>query len=471
MRSTRSGTIFSPYEPAPIYCAKGFDFAPLLQESTRWESDDLEDGDPDNAASQSKESGSDREASPSAGSPPLEWPRPPTEEQSPRPQTTTAANQEPACTTSRPHSIRRNKRAKRKAEEGHVPRAKTYTRYVEPSVPIETPITSESLPAAKGGYSALNAKQKSGDKKAWAVNELIAEGFRYLNCPASESRPLLDDNGTVLAALVGQPPDPSFRRAARRAFETLMREGQAAGFRREEMSSRRGQFAALNVGVTYGNRTTQPVTLNDHEHADMVSRLLADADFQRLASFASAGFQLWAPNVYRYYKDHLDPLWARMPELRRNFPRSIFPSAAFNFGPNVWTYRHRDSLNCPFGWCAIQALGDFDPTRGGHLILWELRLVIEFPPGSLVLIPSATISHSNVPVQGGDTRASFTQYCAGGLFRYVDNGFRTEKEFEKEDVAGFRQMCKLKETRWTMGLGLLSKFDDIVKSSCKATTP
>lgn len=42
--------------------------------------------------------------------------------------------------------------------------------------------------------------------------------------------------------------------------------------------------------------------------------------------------------------------------------------------------------------------GPFQPKKGGYLALWELKLVIEFPPGALVLIPSATITHSNVAV-------------------------------------------------------------------------
>ncbi|KAJ7811173.1 hypothetical protein B0H14DRAFT_3479965 [Mycena olivaceomarginata] len=46
----------------------------------------------------------------------------------------------------------------------------------------------------------------------------------------------------------------------------------------------------------------------------------------------------------------------------------------------------------------------------------DLKLVVEFPPGALILFPSATISHSNVPVQPGDERASFTQFTAGGIF-------------------------------------------------------
>ncbi|KAF8887439.1 hypothetical protein CPB84DRAFT_1684645 [Gymnopilus junonius] len=125
---------------------------------------------------------------------------------------------------------------------------------------------------------------------------------------------------------------------------------------------------------------------------------------------------MWAPKVYGYYRGYLNELFEKMPSLRRIFTASIFPSAAFNFGPNIWTYKHRDTFNCPFGFCAIQALGCFDPKKGGQIILWEPKLVIEFLPTSLILIPSATITHSNVPVTEGDERASFTQYCTSGLF-------------------------------------------------------
>ena len=79
--------------------------------------------------------------------------------------------------------------------------------------------------------------------------------------------------------------------------------------------------------------------------------------------------------------------------------------------------------------CAVTALGDFDPKKGGHLILWECGLVIEFPPGSTVLIPSATISHSNVMVGHNKHRYLFTQYTVGGLFQWVENGFQKSTEF------------------------------------------
>jgi hypothetical protein len=171
---------------------------------------------------------------------------------------------------------------------------------------------------------------------------------------------------------------------------------------------------------------------------------------------------MWAPRLYKYYHEHDTKLHHHLPHLRRLFPRSVFSCAAFNFGPNVWTFKHRDVLNLPFGWCALQAAGPFDPTKGGHLVLWDLMLVIEFPPGALVLIPSATLSHSNVPVQAGDKRISFTQFTAGGIFRYVDNGFRTEDELAAADPAEYERMMELKSSRWEMGINLFSTLDELV---------
>jgi hypothetical protein len=141
---------------------------------------------------------------------------------------------------------------------------------------------------------------------------------------------------------------------------------------------------------------------------------------------------------------------------------SIFSSAAFNFGRNVWTFKHRDVLNLAFGWCAVQALGCFDATKGGHLVLWDLKMAVEFPHGALILLPSATVAHSNIPVQPGDERVSFTQFTAGGLFRYLDNGCKTVEELAEADPAEYEHLMGLKAARWQMGLSLLSTLDELL---------
>ncbi|PBK83330.1 hypothetical protein ARMGADRAFT_1048467 [Armillaria gallica] len=70
-----------------------------------------------------------------------------------------------------------------------------------------------------------------------------------------------------------------------------------------------------------------------------------------------------------------------------NWANSVFAATMFNFSPRTLCFRHTDSGNLPFGWCTIMALGKFDP-----------RCVIDFPPGSTILIPSAILKHSNTTI-------------------------------------------------------------------------
>jgi hypothetical protein len=118
-------------------------------------------------------------------------------------------------------------------------------------------------------------------------------------------------------------------------------------------------------------------------------------------------------------------------------------------------------MNCPFGQCAVTAFGAYDYTRGGHLVLEEAQLYIEFPAGSLILLPSATVTHANTPIQEGEMRQSFTQYTPGGLFRYYDNGFRTESQLFEQDKEEYWRIMGEKDTRWEMGLGLWSTLDEL----------
>ncbi|KAJ7078404.1 hypothetical protein B0H15DRAFT_788953, partial [Mycena belliarum] len=124
--------------------------------------------------------------------------------------------------------------------------------------------------------------------------------------------------------------------------------------------------------------------------------------------------------------------------------------------------RHLDFANLAWGWCAVTALGNFDPDIGGHLILWDLRLVVRFPPGSTILLPSALIQHSNVPIQAHEHRSSFTQYTAGGLFRWVRNGFKTDENFRasatKEQLAA--RMAE-DSARWQEGMKMFSVIDEL----------
>ncbi|KAG6848548.1 hypothetical protein H0H93_016025 [Arthromyces matolae] len=270
----------------------------------------------------------------------------------------------------------------------------------------------------------------------------------------SESKPLLDAEGRVVAVLAGQPRSLQYQQAVTEAYD-LLQDGMIG------KAHRRGDFSVINCGILHQQGTQQPVRMHE-DQTKVTEELLNASCFKALAGFASSTYQIWSRHVYDYSKTRLDRIYQTY-GLKRNFVNSVYPAAAFNFGPHVWTFRHRDSLNLPYGMCAVQALGHFDATKGGHMVLWEFGVVVEFPAGACILLPSATITHSNVPIQQGDTRASFTQYIPGGLLRYVDNGMRTEKQFKAEDPTGYAEMCAGKPTRWERGLALLSHWKDLAK--------
>lgn len=106
--------------------------------------------------------------------------------------------------------------------------------------------------------------------------------------------------------------------------------------------------------------------------------------------------------------------------------------------------------------CSVTPYGTYDPTRGGHLILWDLHLVIEFPAGSTILLPSAIVAHSNVKVAKHERRYSFAQYTAGALFRWVDNHCMTRAKYlsslSSEELEDDRAR---NAARWQYGLSLL----------------
>ncbi|KII84058.1 hypothetical protein PLICRDRAFT_118318, partial [Plicaturopsis crispa FD-325 SS-3] len=184
----------------------------------------------------------------------------------------------------------------------------------------------------------------------------------------------------------------------------------------------------------------------------------------------AGAFQMFAPRTAELYATTMDELWAWNPLLRKNFSFSLFPAATFNLGPNTICYPHLDHGNVAFGWCVVTALGKFDHRKGGHLVLWDLGLVIQFPPGSTVLFPSAVLKHSNTSIRSGEYRYSMTQYCAGGLFRWVYNGFRTDKSINEEIAAGTypaaaaEKRAEDRRTRWKRGLAMFSHLNEFKKT-------
>lgn len=123
------------------------------------------------------------------------------------------------------------------------------------------------------------------------------------------------------------------------------------------------------------------------------------------------------------------------------------------------TVPHTDHLNTFFTGCAVVSIGPpsaYDYKRGGHLILWDLGLVIEFPPGCVIILPSALITHSNIPIGPHERRHSATFFTAAGLLRWYVNGYMSDKEFvERASPMQLQAWKEQKANLWQTGLEIL----------------
>ncbi len=170
-------------------------------------------------------------------------------------------------------------------------------------------------------------------------------------------------------------------------------------------------------------------------------------------------FAHYAPRLYNYYAKNFASLRNSQPELKLPIDTSIFTSISFNLASQVVVSEHKNFKNLAYGLCAICALGNFDPKLSDHFILWELKLLIDFPAASIIIIPS-TFSHGNVGLQVGETRYSLIQYSAGGLFHWVKYGFRKWEKFKKDDPKKTRAEWSARPTGWQEVLGLFCNISE-----------
>ncbi|SJL12090.1 uncharacterized protein ARMOST_15511 [Armillaria ostoyae] len=285
----------------------------------------------------------------------------------------------------------------------------------------------ETAPHTSSGYVGL---VKETWKRQHTLDELVGPKycFQHSYVPHSTPTPIIDQCGHVISVLAGHPDNPNWEALHLDTANTLERLCPECKLSDEQRKHQRGCNLA----------------------------------FLRLASFASSAFAMWAPRTFAYYAQHLRDLLMHDMTLIINWVNSVFATMTFNFGPRTLCFRHTNSGNLPFGWCTITVLGCFNPCLGGHLALWDLKLIIDFPPGSMILIPSAILWHSNTAISKGERRYSFTQYSSGGIFRWVNYGFQSSEEYwgglVGEDLV---QAQKEQSERWKMGLGLFSTLDEL----------
>lgn len=136
-----------------------------------------------------------------------------------------------------------------------------------------------------------------------------------------------------------------------------------------------------------------------------------------------------------------------------------FAAQSLNLADQSLADEHTDLMNLVFGICCILPLGNFNPKRSAQLILKEARVIIELAPGDLFYFPSANINHESAPLASEEElRKSFIMYSAGGLFRWVTQGFRLASESKKPSA---KEAAKEGARRWAAGWKLFSTITEL----------
>jgi hypothetical protein len=143
--------------------------------------------------------------------------------------------------------------------------------------------------------------------------------------------------------------------------------------------------------------------------------------------------------------------------------RNYYGRALLAKRPNLlktWA-EHTDPGNAPCISCSVTPEGPYDADRSAHFILFDLFLIVRFPPGSTIQLCSAGLRHGNTPIHPDDRRACIIQYCAGGLKRHIDYGFRTEEELFNTDRALLREIMGDAKERAREAMSLYSTLSSL----------
>ncbi|KAL1699670.1 hypothetical protein EV121DRAFT_215799 [Schizophyllum commune] len=370
----------------------------------------------------------------------------------------------------RNHALR-----KRKRQEAQVPaedasdtelRASTRRKHIDPAVPIPTNIRLTGVRVTKTGYTAM--RDKPAPHRVYQLEELVGPNsefqFGLVTWQGRKARPFVDNEETVFGLLAGRPDQaPDWDPLMQDFANTIEDTRPHIRFKPHQLHHRRGQFPATPHGHSYGGGQPEPMSISEYAaNAPHFRRVLEHPAMPRISGFQNGVTDGWAPKLHTFLRKNRRILRTQKPSLRHNFRASVWSATTVNYGPQTVCLPHKDFANLPWGWCPITAVGNYDYKRGGHLVLWELRLVIEFPPGSTIIIPSGLLTHSNVPVGPNETRYSVTQYTAGALIRWIDQGFQTKEAFLATLSPEQRAEEAVKaSTRYREGLAMFSTLAEL----------
>ncbi|KAJ7583710.1 hypothetical protein C8J56DRAFT_893383 [Mycena floridula] len=214
--------------------------------------------------------------------------------------------------------------------------------------------------------------------------------------------PIIDSEDRLVALLIGRPSDEEGRSWMLEVHDPLLEElikaRKECGFKAKELCHRRGTHASLTGGISFSSGQVRPKNLNP-------SSKKRGRIFRRLCSH---------------------PATKRIIGYGNTIPNSVLNESSLENAPRLLAAPSTLDLRPPAS--DTETVTTLEKDIAFHFVLWDLGLVIEFPPGSSILLMSATLEHSNTLIQPGETRCSLVQYSATGLFRWVENGGASDAE-------------------------------------------
>ncbi|KAJ3913417.1 hypothetical protein F5877DRAFT_83825 [Lentinula edodes] len=335
-----------------------------------------------------------------------------------------------------------------------------------------------NLPVSSSGWNANPRKKLSaGLLKVWKNLDALSSlsGLKLLDWDGRTCIALVDVQDRIVAVLGGVPHGSTgdeWKTVEADAAGAMKQCFEDSTFTQAQKHGRRGEFSSRTVGYGYGNGRLKPQNYKVSGKANQkaMNELLENKSIRRISGFTNVLFNAFCHKSYVEYKTTHRELLQKQPELRSTFPKTSFAAVTFNLGPQSYSPPHMDPDNRASGWCIDTPMGPFDPDKGGHLVLWDLGLVIRFPPGSSILFPSALITHSTIPIQPHETRYAMIQYSSGGIFRWRDNGFQSDKSFlatANAEARTARESARL--SRWKLALQKFTRWSDICRGDWKGS--
>ncbi|KAJ3750351.1 hypothetical protein DFH05DRAFT_1518501 [Lentinula detonsa] len=265
-----------------------------------------------------------------------------------------------------------------------------------------TPLTSTVAPETPGSLMLRLYQLPQMDLAATAVaHSYLPASYPYRG---STTITIVDSQDRIITVLGRVPQgasDASWSDTVNDLMQAIHSCKSTSTFTTKESHPQQGHFTTRVGGIGYGGGQ---ITLGNFQISGIAnqaafSTLLIHKGMWWIVGWTHTLFNAYGHKMYMEYKVTLQEHQARNPSLQPTSPNMVFATTSVNFGPRTETHPHCDTGNLVHGWCAIITLGDYNPNEGGHLLLWDLGLIIRFPPGSTILFPSALITHSNVPIQ------------------------------------------------------------------------